>query len=206
MRRTVLLFATAVTCLAATAAPAASIFDKSNIYLSLMGEPFRKSSSGEPPFDQWFKLADADGDGAISRVEFRTDAQAFFKTLDTNNDQVIDGDEMAVYEQLAPGRTRAAGGGAKELSSARPQSKSSAPVQKGEVAIVADGSAPSATRIHAGGGPIDFSSVPQPVAMADLNLDRRVTLEEFMKTAGKRFTNYDTDQDARLSRKELLAR
>ena len=206
MRPSILILAAGTTCLAATAAPATSIFDKSNVYLSLMGEPFRKSSSGEAPFDQWFKLADTDGDGTISRAEFRADAEAFFKTLDTNGDQVIDGDEMAVYEQMAPGRTRAAGGGAQTMSSARPQSKSSAPVQKGEVAIVADGSAPSATRIHPGDGPIDFSSVPQPVAMADLNLDRRVTLAEFMKTASKRFANYDTDQDSRLTRKELLAR
>ena len=30
-----------------------------------------------------------------------------------------------------------------------------------------------------------------------------MTLDEFLKTANKRFTNYDTDQDARLTRKEL---
>ena len=176
---------------------------KGSVYLSLMGEPFRTNEAGEDPFDQWFKLADQDGDGAISRLEFRGDAQAFFATLDANDDKVIDGDEMAEYEQLAPGRTRAAGGGAPSLSSARPQAKSSAPIEKGQVAVVSSGNAPSATRVHPGGGTIDFSEVPQPVAMADLNLDRRVTLDEFMKTASKRYTNYDVDQDGRLSRKEL---
>lgn len=198
MRRLALMLIASASCLAAQPGWA-----KGSVYLSLMGEPFRTNEAGEKPFDQWFKLADQDGDGAISRLEFRSDAQAFFANLDTNDDKLIDADEMAVYERMAPGRTRAAGGGAASVSSRRPQAKSSTPVESGQVAVVSSGNVPSATRIHPGGGPIDFSSVPQPVAMADLNLDRRVTLDEFTKTAGKRFTNYDVDQDGRLTRKEL---
>ena len=148
-------------------------------------------------------MADQDDDGAISNVEFRADADAFFASLDSNNDKIIDGDEMAAYERLAPGRTRAAGGGAKLPSSARPKPTSSSPVEKGRVAVVTSGKVPSASRIHPGGGRINFSEVPQPVAMADANLDRRVTLEEFRRTAGRRFSNYDLDKDGRLSRKEL---
>jgi hypothetical protein len=168
-----------------------------------MGEPFWTNDAGEAPFDQWWKLADEDGDGVISRREFRADAQAFLASLDTTGDKIIDADEMAVYEQSAPGRTRAAGGGAQLASSSRPQPKSSAPVEDGQVALVTSGNIPSATRIHPGGGAIDFSSVPQPVAMADRNIDRRVTLDEFIDTADRRFANYDVDQDGRLTRKEL---
>jgi Ca2+-binding EF-hand superfamily protein len=197
MRRLALIV-TGLSCLAAQPALA-----KNAVYLSLMGEPFRTNEAGEDPFDQWFKLADTDGDGSLTRVEFRADAQAFFEELDTNGDKVIDGQEMAAYEQLAPSRTRVAGGGGPELSSARPKATSSAPVQKGEVAIVATGDAPSATRVHPGSTKINFSEVPQPVAMADLNIDGRVTLEEFLKTAGKRFANYDVNQDQRLTRDEL---
>ena len=46
-------------------------------------------------------------------------------------------------------------------------------------------------------GPASVSELARPLPMS---------LPAVMKTAGKRFTNYDTDQDARLSRKELLAR
>jgi len=197
MRRLTFLVIVSASCLAA--APASA----KDLYLSLMGEPFRTGESGEHPFDQWFKLADHDGNGSISRLEFRSDAETFFATLDGNGDKVIDADEMAEYERMAPGRTRAAGGGAPEVSSARPTPKSSAPVDKGQVAIVSSGKVPSATRIHAADGRIDFSTVPQPVAMADLNLDRRVTLEEFLKTASRRYSNYDVDQDGRLTPKEL---
>jgi Ca2+-binding EF-hand superfamily protein len=196
MRRFALLLIASASCLTAQAGWA-----KRSVYMSLMGELFRTNADGEDPLDQWFKLADQDGDGTISRLEFRSDAQFFFASLDTNGDKVIDGDEMAEYEKMAPGRTRAAGGAS--TSSSRPQATSSAPVEQGQVAVVSSGNVPSATRIHPGGGPIDFSDMPQPVAMADLNLDRRVTLDEFMKTADKRFTTYDANGDGRLTRKEL---
>lgn len=186
----------------ATLVAAPPVSARGHVYMSLMGEPFRTSAAGKDPFDQWFELADADGDGSISRTEFLADAKSFFAALDGNGDKVVDADEMALYEQDAPARTRAAGGGAAVISSARPKPTSSTPVREGDVAVVASGPSPSSTRVHPGGG-IDVGSVPQPVAMADLNLDRRVTIEEFTKTAARRFVNYDTDGDSKLSRKEL---
>lgn len=198
MRLTLLIVATFAGFLAAE-----SVSAKTAVYISLMGEPYWTNEAGEHPFDQWVKMADQDDDGAISSAEFRADADAFFASLDSNDDKIIDGDEMADYERLAPGRTRAAGGGAVLPSSARTKPKSSAPVEKGRVAVVTTGDAPSASRIHPGGGRINYAEVPQPVAMADANLDRRVTVEEFRKTAARRFSNYDIDKDGRLTRKEL---
>ena len=196
MRR--LLLAVTAACLLAPPAQA-----KPSVYLSLMGEPFRTNSTGEDPFEQWFKLADRDGDGGISRLELQQDAQAFFATLDANDDKVIDADEMATYERDAPSRTRAAGGEIAIASSRRPTPTSSTPVPNGQIAIVSSDNVPSATRVHPGGARNIHTDVPQPVAMADLNLDRRVTLDEFNKAADRRFTNYDTDQNGRLTRKEL---
>ena len=198
MRRLAFFFIASVSCL-----PIQPAWAKNNVYMSLMGEPFRTNAAGEDPFDQWFKLADRDGDGGISRVELQQDAQAFFAALDANDDKVIDADDMAEYERDAPARTRVAGGEIAALSSRRPTPTSSAPVDKGQVAVVSSGTVPSATRVHPGGGRNIHADVPQPVAMADLNLDRRVTLDEFYKAAGRRFTNYDTDQNGRLTRKEL---
>ena len=198
MRRMVLIAAAFACSLAAGPASA-----KTQVYMSLMGEPYWTDSAGEAPFDQWLKMADLDGDGAVSNLEFLKDADAFFASLDLDDDKIIDGDEMAKYEQLAPGRTRAAGGGAQMPSSARPKAQASSSAGKGQIGIVASGDAPSATRIHPGGGRINFSEVPQPVAMADANLDRRVTVDEFRKTAGRRFSTYDVDKDGRLTRKEL---
>ena len=198
MRLRLMLLAASASFFAAEHASA-----KDTVYMSLMGEPFRTNVAGENPFDQWFKLADQDGDGAISSVEFRSDATSFFTSLDRNGDKVIDADEMAEYEQLAPGRTRAAGGGAVMPPSNRPHPVSAVPVEKGQVPVVTDGSAPSATRIHPADGRINFSDVPQPVAMADYNLDRRVTLAEFIRKAVERFSIADANNDGRLARKEL---
>lgn len=202
MRRFALTVFASVSCLAAQPASA-----KGSVYVSLMGEPFRTNEAGEDPFDQWFELADLDGNGHITRLEFRSDAEAFFARLDTNEDKVIDADEMREYEHLAPGRTRAAAGGAQARGAATDRVKGPGELEreKGHVPIVADGTAPSVSRVPKGGnGPITLATnVPQPVAMADLNIDRRVTLDEFTKTASKRFTNYDLDQDSRLTRKEL---
>lgn len=198
MRRLAFAFIAAVSCLPAQPASA-----KNSVYMSLMGEPFRTNAAGEDPFDQWFKLADRDGDGSISRIELQQDAQAFFASLDLNGDKLIDADEMVLYERESPARIRAAGGEVAPLSSRRPTATSSAPVARSEVALVTSGNIPSATRVHPGGGRADVSAAPQPVAMADVNLDRRVTMDEFNRAAGRRFTNYDVDQDGKLSRKEL---
>ena len=191
MRRLALTLIAANLCLPVQPAAAA----RNAVYMSLMGEPFRTNAAGADPFDQWFKLADADGDGGISRRELQDDAQAFFVALDSNADKVIDGDEMADYERDAPARTRAAGGEVAMLSSRRPTPTSSAPIPSGQIAVVTSGAVPSATRVHPGGGRNYRADVPQPVAMADLNLDRRVTVDEFNKAATRRFTSYDTDQD-----------
>ena len=73
MRRFLLIVIASAAGLAAEPASA-----KSSVYVSLMGEPFRTNDAGQDPFDQWFELADLDGNGAISRLEFRQDAEAFF--------------------------------------------------------------------------------------------------------------------------------
>ena len=202
MRRFALIVTGVAACLAAQPALA-----KDSLYVSLMGEPFRTDESGKDAFDEWFELADLDGDRSVSRVEFRQDAEAFFARLDGNSDKVIDADEMREYEHLAPGRTRAAAGGAQATGAPTARVKGPGELErdKGRVPLVADGTAPSVSRVPKGaGGPsYNAASAPQPVAMADLNIDRRVTLDEFTKTAGRRFTNYDQDKDGKLTGKEL---
>ena len=85
---------------------AKTIFSKTNVYLSLMGEPFRPNESGEDPFDQWLKLADQDGDGAISRLEFRADAEAFFAPsirAATRSSMATKWPSMKIWRRAGPG-------------------------------------------------------------------------------------------------------
>ncbi|MEI9891976.1 MAG: EF-hand domain-containing protein, partial [Caulobacteraceae bacterium] len=51
---------------------------RASLFVSPAGEPFR-AGPGEPyPVAVWFRLADADGDGKLTRDEFVADAARFF--------------------------------------------------------------------------------------------------------------------------------
>ena len=172
------------------------------VYVSIMGEPFRVTET-EGPFDQWFKQADDNQDGKISRLELQNDADYFFKSLDTNNDKAIGFEEMEQYETVvAPPEVRAMGSQLGRYAKAPPRKFGSG--RKDEIPIVLDVQAESKSRIVAQKAqPLILKNVPQPVAMADMNFDRRVSFQEFRATASKRFSQYDADHDGRLTRKEL---
>jgi hypothetical protein len=74
-----------------------------NVFFSPCGKPFRARLEAPYPVIDWFKAADADGDGKIEHAEFIADSLAFFKLLDRNGDGVISPQEVAFYEQrIAP--------------------------------------------------------------------------------------------------------
>lgn len=74
-----------------------------NVFFSPCGRPYR-AQDGEPyPVIDWFRQADANGDGRIDHAEFIADTLAFFAMLDRNKDGVISPQEVAFYEQrIAP--------------------------------------------------------------------------------------------------------
>jgi Ca2+-binding EF-hand superfamily protein len=70
------------------------------LFVSPMGEPFRSPRDGPSPVDLWFNGADTNHDGALSRAEFRADAQRFFELLDRQHDGEIDPDDIEYYETV----------------------------------------------------------------------------------------------------------
>jgi hypothetical protein len=158
------------------------------VFISPMGEPFRRGTEPGEPIERWFAGADTDNDGALTVTEFQADAMRFYATLDVNSDGEIAPDEIIRYEtQVAP------------------------EVQMGmrlRVALDRNGRPVRQPRQRPGEGPYGMGSqallaIPQPVISADADLNRGVSPAEFRHTAGQRFLLIDRNRDGRITRDEL---
>ena len=160
-------------------------------FISPMGEPFRPPSSGEAPIARWFVQADQNRDGALTADEMRADSERFFARLDSNRDGQIDPDERRTYElEIAP-----------EI-----QVNSDWRRQRGQVKQNQD--AHDGYHINGLQGAARYGSlnIPQPVASADADFNRAVTLEEFRQAAAYRFKLLDVTGNGRIALPELEER
>jgi hypothetical protein len=160
-------------------------------FISPMGEPFRPPSSGEAPIARWFVQADRNRDGALTSDEMQADAERFFAKLDSNGDRQIDPDERRTYEQeIAP-----------EI-----QVNSDWRRQRGEEKQKQDAHDGYHKNGLQGAARYGILNLPQPVASADADFNRAVTLDEFRQAAAYRFTLLDGDKQGRLMLPELTER
>lgn len=159
-----------------------------SVFISPMGEPFRRAQGPGEPVERWFAGADADRDGAVTVTEFQADAARFYGTLDVNSNGEIAPDEISRYEtQIAP-----------EIQSGMRMiqlyDRNGRPVrQRGQ----RPGLGPY------GMGTQALLAIPQPVISADADFNRGVSPAEFRHTAGQRFLLIDRNHDGRLTRDEL---
>lgn len=158
------------------------------VFISPMGEPFRRAQGPGEPIERWFAGADTDRDGALGVTEFQADAMRFYATLDVNNNGEIAPDEISRYEtQVAP------------------EVQTSVLVAYG---VDRNGRPLRRQRSRPGLGPYGMGTqallaIPQPVISADADFNRGVSQAEFRHTAGQRFLLVDRNRDGRLTRDEL---
>jgi hypothetical protein len=139
------------------------------LFISPAGQPFRAAVGATYPVAAWFAQADRDHDGKITREEFRADFEAFFRTLDTNHDGIVDGFETTDYEQkivpeiLSDFDERSFAQGAPALARSKLQ----------------------------GAAPYSLTDLPEPVSDADADFDSKITLPEFLAAADRRFDGLD---------------
>ena len=166
-------------------------------FISPMGEPFRARTADDDTLHLWFRQADRNGDGALTADEMQADAERFFATLDSNHDGEIDPTELGFYEtEVAPeiqvtARTMPAPG------SPRPKK------HRGPAGAVSFDSLMGTGGALQGGARYALLNIPEPVAAADTDFDRGVSLAEFRIAAARRFQLLDASRLGRISLTQL---
>jgi len=166
-----------------------------NLFISPAGKPYRAPRDAPYPSARWFAAADANHDGRLTQEEFRADAAAFFKELDVNHDGVIDGFEVQRYErevapEINPQIEGLHFGEGMDLSLGEPGDHEGRRPRIGKGAHLSDKSEASDRRPE-GAGLFGLLDEPEPVAATDTKFDSRITLEEFLAAADRRFTALD---------------
>ena len=157
-------------------------------FISPMGEPFRARTSSDDTLASWFRQADKNNDGVLSANEMLADADRFFATLDSDHDGEIDPTELSHYEyEIAPeiqvtSRKMHAPGQSRER---RETERRGVPGSNLDAALGLRGALQ-------GGARYGLLNIPEPVAAADSDFDRGVSLTEFREAALRRFQLLDT--------------
>jgi hypothetical protein len=158
-------------------------------------------SPGCPPIlATWFDRIDTNHDGVVDRAEFMADAEAQFARMDLNHTGTI---TPALLQEF---RASVAGHGPRK---AAPQEGGDGGSDDGAPAPVQVADAlygkksTSLVDLQQGGG-YDRRAEPDPVMSADTSLRFRVTKQEFMDQAARRFARLDIDRSGRLTKSEAM--
>ena len=174
-------------------------------FISPMGEPFRGGVAGGSPIARWFAQADRSKDGILTADEMQLDAERFFKRLDGNGDGQIDPDEIRVYEwEIAPD-VQVNSGWKRPRGQAAAQMKPSKD-DNSEPGTRTDSYDGYRTDRLQGAARYGLLNLPQPVASADADFNRAITLAEFKQAAAYRFKLLDGPGQGRITLTELEAR
>lgn len=175
-------------------------------FISPMGEPIRARTRNEDTLARWFNQVDRNHDGFLTSDELVADAERYFAMLDTNNDGQIDPDELQRYEwRVAP-----------EIQVNSRLRRARAPGEKPDQADSAaageekEGRKRRSDRDNNDYGPQGAAryallNIPEPVAQADADLNRAISLQEFRQAALERFQLLDKQHSGRLTLQQLEA-
>lgn len=176
-------------------------------FISPMGEPFRAHSPSEDTLAVWFHRADQNHDGVLTADEMVTDADRFFATLDTNHDGEIDPDELGQYEwDVAPeiqvnARTKRPPDQPAPAASPSTDGNDAPRDQRRK-----RGDEDSSLGLHGtlqGGARYGLLNIPEPVAAADADFNRAISLAEFRTAAMERFQLLDAAHQGRITLEQL---
>jgi Ca2+-binding EF-hand superfamily protein len=174
-------------------------------FISPMGEPFRARSPADDTLARWFRKADRNHDELLTLDEMQADADRFFATLDADHNGEIEPEELIHYEwEIAPDI---------QVMSKRlpPPGEANASHPKSEAGE--DELDQTRGRQHRpergdglqGAARYALLNIPEPVAAADTNFDRGISLAEFRRAAIFRFQLLDLNRQGSLTLVDLEA-
>jgi Ca2+-binding EF-hand superfamily protein len=176
-------------------------------FISPMGEPIRARTPNEDSLARWFYQVDRNRDGYLTPDELVADAVQYFGVLDINQDGQIDPDEIVRYEwQVAPEiqvnsrmrRARAPGEAPPKADDESKRDDSDRPRGKRDRNANIDSGPEGAARYA-------LLNMPEPVAAADTDFNRAISLPEFKQAALDRFQILDKKHEGRITLQELEA-
>lgn len=214
MRRALILIALLAT-------PAAAQMGR-QMFVSPAGEPFRAPADAPYPVVDWFKAADADHDGQLTRIEFIADGMRFFATLDTDRDGRLLPPEIDRYENVVlvedKGLATATAGAdtppadkrvrreddveRKIMRDARTRMGGGGTDPK-EAALHAQNVMAAAAQMVAGVARYGLIASPQPVKAGDMDMDGAVNSNEFRRLLSRRFDTLDSESNGFLRLADL---
>jgi len=174
------------------------------LFVSPFGEVFTGAPGGAWPVEAWFRGADANSDGALVYEEFAADGRRWFDRLDADRDGRLGQTELWAYEaslrELGGGMGPGGPGGGRGPGD-RPagQTLGLAPPQSGGGSNIRRQGGPRGPRGYGIVAEAGFFNLPQPVKAADVNVDQRITAEEWTAATQRWFQALDTDRDGRLT-------
>jgi len=180
-------------------------------FISPMGEPFRARSVTDDTLARWFAEADRNHDGVLTADEMVADGERFFATLDTNHDGQLDPDEIANYEyEIAPdiqvmSKTRRLPGQAAPAAVKSDPDNEHDRKRERKLRDREDAASLGFGGALQGAARYGLLNMPEPVAAADTDFNRAVTLEEFRAAAVARFQLLDKPHAGRISLAQLEA-
>lgn len=189
---------------------------RARLFISPMGEPFRGGPDAGSPQDAWFDGADIDRDGALSEDEMIADASRFFAVLDRRKDGEIDPEDIDRYETVLVPEIRVGGmgsgpgagaseGGRRGRGGRGPDGGGAAGGRPGAGRSDGNGEGRQSLDVRAKQGAARFGYLdyPEPVTVADRNLNRGIDTVEFRKAAEARFAMLDANGDGKVQNGEL---
>ncbi|USI74185.1 EF-hand domain-containing protein [Sphingomonas morindae] len=150
------------------------------LYIAPMGEPVRTNGHSDP-MARWFAAADADHDGRLTQAELAADAERYARTLDTDGDGELDPQEVSAYENDE----------APEIKLYQPGLFREPHDSKGRRAAKREARERVDYVAAYGAGHYASLNVPEPIASADLDINRGVSMSEIRTVAAQRFALLD---------------